>query len=148
MGQVSSPTKRLVITSDLAEACRAVQVVMAEVDAHSYDENARFAIRLALDEALSNAVRHGNQGDPRKHVAIEYAVADDRVAITVCDEGPGFHPEALPDPTLDENLERPNGRGVLLMRAYMTEVHYSPRGNCVTLIKNRGCPLPVKPGRP
>ncbi|MFA7238304.1 MAG: ATP-binding protein, partial [Phycisphaeraceae bacterium] len=58
------------------------------------------------------------------------------------DEGPGFTPEGVPDPTRGENLERPSGRGVMLMKAYMTKVSFSPSGNRVTMIKRKSCHLP------
>lgn len=138
MGQA---VQKLVIASVPAEACQVERAIMAAVASHGFDEHAAFAIRLALDEALANAIHHGNRNDPAKHITVEYEVTDDRACIRVCDEGPGFKPEGVPDPTIDENIERPNGRGVLLMRAYMTEVRFNETGNCVTLIKTRNCPL-------
>jgi serine/threonine-protein kinase RsbW len=134
-------SKKLVIGS-LLEAGGALRTIMADIAARGYSDNACFGIHLALDEAVSNAIRHGNRSDPTKHVTIEYRVTDEEVNLKVCDEGPGFRPNCVPDPTLDENIERPNGRGVMLMRAYMTEVHYNDCGNCVTLVKRRNCPLP------
>lgn len=133
---------KLVIPNSLTEALKVQQALVAEAEARGFGESAAFAIRLALDEALSNAVRHGNANDPAKKVTIEYCVTDDEVRVTVCDQGKGFSPEELPDPTADEFLERPHGRGVMLMRAYMTEVAFNDRGNCVTLVKRRGCKLP------
>jgi serine/threonine-protein kinase RsbW len=135
------PTK-LVIPSLTADADRVLKTVLGEIQAHGYGENAYFGIRLALEEALSNAIHHGNGDDPAKHVTVDFTVTDDQAQITVCDEGCGFCPEHVPDPTLEENIERPNGRGVMLMRAYMTEVRFNDRGNCVTLVKHRNCPLP------
>jgi serine/threonine-protein kinase RsbW len=117
---------------------------MKEVEAMSYPDAARFAIQLALDEALANAIRHGNGNDPSKTVHIEYSVDKDVFEISICDEGPGFNPQNVPDPTRDENLERPCGRGVMLIKAYMTEVHYNRKGNCLKMSKRRDCPLPSK----
>lgn len=140
---VDSHAKILVIPSDLNAAWNAQQTVMEEVKARGYSENAVFAIRLALDEALNNAISHGNQRDKSKKVTIEYQVGEASVSVTVTDEGPGFNPVEVPDPTLDEFLERPHGRGIMLMRAYMSDVRFSPSGKSVTLIKNRNCCLPV-----
>jgi serine/threonine-protein kinase RsbW len=95
-------------------------------------------VRLGLEEALVNAVRHGNRGDPRKRVRVRYRVAPQEVWAEVEDEGPGFDPGAVPDPTGPERLERPGGRGLLLMRHYLSSVSYNERGNAVTLRKRRG----------
>ena len=84
----------------------------------------------------------GNDGDPEKQVIVESSVTEERLWVRITDEGYGFDPNKVEDPTLDENLCRSHGRGVMLMRAYMTEVHYTERGNCVTLVKTRDCTLP------
>jgi serine/threonine-protein kinase RsbW len=107
------------------------------VEEHGYSADVCFAIRLALEEALINAIKHGNRFDPHKRIRILAEVGDRRTAITIEDEGEGFRPEALPDPTADENLEKPGGRGIMLMRAYMDQVTYNQRGNQVVMVKNR-----------
>ena len=127
----------LTISSSLAAVAEVVQVVINEALTLQYTDHAVFAIRLALEEALVNAIRHGNGSDPQKKVQIDYAVTSRQVTITVCDEGPGFHPEHVPDPTLDENLRKPYGRGVLLMKAYMDKVTFNKQGNCVTMVRRR-----------
>ncbi|MCE9589544.1 MAG: ATP-binding protein [Planctomycetes bacterium] len=136
--------KKLSIPSKLAEAARVHDQVIADARASGYSDSACFAIRLALDEALSNAIHHGNRDDASKHIGVQYDITEKAVSITVCDEGPGFKPDKVPDPTLDENLECPHGRGVMLMRAYMTHVSFNDRGNCVTLVKERNCKLPER----
>jgi serine/threonine-protein kinase RsbW len=100
-----------------------------------YDRETIFAIKLAFEEAVTNAVKHGNRNDRAKHVHIKYYVDPMRVIIGVADEGPGFSPDNVPDPTADENLERPCGRGIMLMSAYMTKVCYCGRGNEVWMLK-------------
>ena len=127
----------MVIVSRLSAISQVVETVMARVEPYHYGENARFAIRLALDEGLSNAIRHGNRNNPRKSVTVRYSVNEQRVRVSICDEGPGFTPGAVPDCTLEENLCRPGGRGVMLMKAYMTSVRFNAAGNCVTLVKKR-----------
>jgi serine/threonine-protein kinase RsbW len=96
-----------------------------------------FGVRLALEEALVNAIRHGHGGDPSKRVRLRYQVGDEFVIAQVQDEGPGFRPENAPDPFAPENLERDGGRGLFLIRHYMTWVRHNPAGNCITMCKRR-----------
>src|SRR5262249_47369272 len=79
-----------------------------------------FAVRLALGEAVINAFRHGNQGDPCKAVRVSYLVTPSEAAAEVEDEGPGFDPDQVPDPLAAQNVERMSGRGLFLMRVYMS----------------------------
>jgi len=137
MSQADS--NRLILPSTFEAARDAQAAVVHAAKKHGFDEENLFAIRLALDEALCNAVRHGNCNDPSKQIIVEYHVTDQRLKVSVIDQGCGFSPADLPDPTRDENLERPNGRGVMLIKAYMTQVFYNERGNCVTMIKERSC---------
>ena len=126
-----------VIASDLAEARRVQDEIEEALQAARYDDRDIFAVKLALEEALVNAIKHGNQMDPDKRVHVAYAVTPDRFDITITDEGPGFNPDDVPDPTLPENLERCCGRGLLLIRKFMTDVAYQGRGNVVTMCKLR-----------
>jgi serine/threonine-protein kinase RsbW len=102
-----------------------------------YNEDDRFAVRLALEEALVNAMKHGNRMDATRQVRLAYRVSPQQVEIRVTDEGIGFTPEWVPDPTIDENLRRPCGRGIMLMRSYMDKVSYSCAGREVYMIKRR-----------
>jgi serine/threonine-protein kinase RsbW len=108
-----------------------------------------FSIELALEESLSNAVRHGNQLDESKQVLVACKISPERFWLRVEDEGEGFQPRDVPDCTADENLGRPCGRGVALIKAYMTRVQYNDRGNCVTMEKVRqmGRQADKEPGR-
>lgn len=135
--------KKLVIPSDPNDALEAQHKVMDVVEQAGFNESALFAIRLALDEALNNAISHGNQRDPAKTVTIHYNIDDKGICIRVTDEGTGFDPADVPDPRLPENITRPHGRGIMLMRAYMTEVDYDDNGKTVVLVKQRNCPLPL-----
>jgi serine/threonine-protein kinase RsbW len=131
----SAATVDLVIASDPAEARRIqeqIEQLLQERQAHDHDI---FSIRLALEEALVNAIKHGNQSDPAKKVRVSYRLLADRFEVAISDEGTGFNPDDVPDPTAAENLERPCGRGLMLMRHYMSEVHYNDRGNAVTMSK-------------
>jgi serine/threonine-protein kinase RsbW len=102
-----------------------------------YGTEERFAVRLALEETLVNALRHGNHENPGLRVRLQFRVTRKRVLMEVRDQGQGFNPNNVPDPLAPENLERSSGRGLLLMRAYMSWVHFSRRGNCVRLCKER-----------
>jgi serine/threonine-protein kinase RsbW len=128
---------KMVIQSDLKSARRVEDELLSAVEGCGYDEAERFAIKLALEEAINNAIKHGNKGDPRKTVDVSYDIDGEHAMIIIADEGKGFDPETVPDPTADENLEKPSGRGVMLMRAYMDEVTFNKAGNCVTLVKRK-----------
>jgi serine/threonine-protein kinase RsbW len=99
-----------------------------------------FGVRLALEEALVNSVKHGHRYDPTKRVLVRYKVVHEYALVEVEDQGPGFDPLQVPDPTALENLERPCGRGLLLMRAYASWIRHNERGNCVTLCKYPSAP--------
>ena len=125
------------IPSDPTEARRVQEAIEGELRSHHFDDRDIFSIKLALEEALVNAIKHGNGMDRSKSVRIQYRVDGERFDIQIADEGRGFNPEDVPDPMDPENLERPCGRGLLLMRHYMTEVTYHPPGNRVTMCKLR-----------
>jgi serine/threonine-protein kinase RsbW len=101
----------------------------------NYPKKHQFAVRLALEEAMVNAVKHGNRGDPNKKAQLRYLVDPGSLLVEVEDEGAGFDPAAVPDPLAPENLERPSGRGLFLIRRYMTWMEHNKRGNCVRMCK-------------
>ncbi len=123
------------IASDPGEARRIQDDVERLLQARCANDHDVFSIRLALEEALVNAIKHGNQLDRAKKVHVAYRFLADRFEVHITDEGPGFDPSDVPDPTAVENLERPCGRGLMLMRHYMNEVAYSKRGNTVSMTK-------------
>src|SRR5688500_9134595 len=90
--------------------------------------------RVGVAEALANAMIYGNGNDPAKRVRVEVDLTRDQVLLEVRDEGVGFDPTQVPDPTLPENLEAPGGRGIFLIRELMDEVDYNERGNSVRLV--------------
>jgi len=127
----------VVIPSDPTEARRVQDDIEADLKRCQFADKEIFSIRLALEEGLVNAIKHGNQLDRNKNVHITYRVNPERFDIRIIDEGPGFDPEDVPDPMAVENLERPCGRGLLLMRHYMTEVVFHPPGNRLEMSKIR-----------
>ncbi|HET9949209.1 MAG TPA: ATP-binding protein, partial [Longimicrobiales bacterium] len=90
--------------------------------------------RVGLTEALSNAMLYGNSRDPSKRVLVEIAFRGRRIEARVTDQGPGFDPSAVPDPTTPENITKPCGRGLFLMRQLLDEVWFNDQGNQVTLV--------------
>jgi len=113
-----------------AEELEVLQTSVASaLTRHAYGEHALFSIRLAIEEAVMNAIRHGNLSDPAKTVEARWSVGAESATFHIIDQGEGFDPAAVPDPTLDENLEIPSGRGLMLIRAYMHEVRHHGLGN-------------------
>ncbi|HOX39768.1 MAG TPA: SpoIIE family protein phosphatase [Candidatus Brocadiia bacterium] len=125
----------LSIESDPAEIRHVERLILGLLETKGYGERSLFATRLALEEAVTNAIRHGNKHDRTRKVHVTFFLEDDRATITVADEGEGFNPSEVPDPRGVEYLEREGGRGLLLMRAYMDEVSYNDKGNAVTMVK-------------
>ncbi len=123
-------------SSDLHESASVQQQIMDIWLKNGVSDGDLPDLQLALEEGLANAVKHGNQLNPAKQVKVECQLLDDcMIRVTIEDEGPGFNPEEVPDPTDFENLDKPSGRGIVLMRAFMDEVLYNDRGNQLTFCK-------------
>lgn len=131
-----------IIPSNTAAGQSVQERIIQLLEELRFEDRDVFGIRLALEEALVNAIKHGNQMDPSKTVRIMCRASYQKVQIEIEDQGEGFHPGEVPDPTADENLERPCGRGLMLMRAFMTSITFNPSGNCVILVKARSEPEP------
>ncbi len=93
----------------------------------------RLNLRVGLTEALSNAMLYGNAQDPRKRVQVVAQFTAHEITVRVTDEGHGFDPEDLPDPTLPANIRRSRGRGIFLIRQLMDHVEYNERGNSIEM---------------
>ena len=127
--------ERIVIPSDPQQLSRIESAVLARLEAENYGERTYFGVRLALEEAIVNAIKHGNRMDKAKKVTVIHSVNQERCIISVKDQGCGFDPDDVPDPTADENIAKTSGRGLMLMRAYMDDVQYSEQGTKVTMTK-------------
>ncbi|MFO0788129.1 MAG: ATP-binding protein [Pirellulales bacterium] len=114
-----------------------LEEILQELERLGWNGRDFFGIQMALEESLTNAIRHGNCCDESKQVHVECKLSPEQFWLRVTDEGRGFKPHKVPDCTADENLECPGGRGLALMKAYMTSVDYNDRGNCVTMEKTR-----------
>jgi serine/threonine-protein kinase RsbW len=123
------------IPSDPDDARRVQDDIEHLLEKHAASAKEIFSVRLALEEALINAIKHGNQMDRGKTVTITYAIHNERFEVHITDEGSGFEPSDVPDPTDVENIDRPCGRGLMLMRHYMNEVTFNARGNSVSMNK-------------
>ena len=109
--------------------------LMGKLKASGVGEDVIFDIHVGFEEALRNAMVHGNKNDPGKTVKVETEIQQDSVIISIEDQGEGFDPEKLPDPTTQENLLREGGRGVYLIRHLMDEVIYEKEGRRVVMRK-------------
>ena len=123
------------IPSDTAEGQRVQEQIVQLLEELQFSPRDVFSVRLALEEALVNAIKHGNGMDPEKSVYVECCVDAERVRIVIRDEGEGFEPADVPDPTAEENLERPCGRGIMLMKSFMDFVEYDLAGTRVIMEK-------------
>jgi serine/threonine-protein kinase RsbW len=106
------------------------------------DEDASFHVTMAVREAAVNAVLHGNEYDPSKHITAVFENTGADLVFVISDEGKGVDPAALPDPRDPENLLRGTGRGIFLIRAFMDEVHFRQLhpGTELTLVKHLAPP--------
>lgn len=122
------------LSNDREEINALIDRILGDAEQAGFGSSAVFAIRLAIEEGITNAFEHGHEGlDPSTTIRVEHAISPEVIEIAIEDQGPGFAPEDLPDPTLLENLSKPSGRGVMLMRAYMTEVAFNSKGNRVRM---------------
>jgi len=135
------------INSDLSAGRRVLDELIRQLHTHRWNRRDVFGVHLAIEEALVNAICHGNREDPRKQVQVRCRLATDRVRVEIADEGPGFDPSRVPDPTDPGRLENPKGRGLLLMRAFMSRVSFQDSGRTVILEKDRGTPPRHAPGQ-
>ncbi len=102
-----------------------------------YSEHDVFSVRISLEEALANALLHGHQGEAEHPIKVKWRVNTTQVEITITDQGRGYNPETIPDPTAEENLTLPSGRGLAMMRAFMDHVEVNAQGNMVTMLRTK-----------
>lgn len=123
------------IPSDIAYIKKTSAEVENLLKSNNVDDSTIFDIRLCVEEAIKNAIIHGNKKKSNLPIFISYSLKGGRFIIEIEDQGNGFDPDKIPDPTLDENLLRGEGRGVFLIQKLMDEVRYSDRGNKVFMVK-------------
>jgi serine/threonine-protein kinase RsbW len=125
----------LELPSDIRTIGRAVDYVMTRCKGcRTQAKRLNLNFRVGLTEALANAMLYGNGHDPNKRVKVEITMGNGRLEARVTDQGNGFDPRLVPDPTAPANLAKPCGRGLFLMRELLDEVWFNDRGNQVTLV--------------
>jgi serine/threonine-protein kinase RsbW len=117
-----------------------IKKISAEIEeflrSNNVDDTSIFDIRLCVEETVKNAMIHGNKNKKDLTVTVSYSLQGDKFTIEIEDQGKGFDPAVLPDPTQDENLMRAGGRGVYLVHKMMDEVAYNTTGNKVSMVKS------------
>jgi serine/threonine-protein kinase RsbW len=131
------PQWRRELIGSQADRERILEGIPGEMANYGYSQTECFRLRLALEEALVNAHKHGHQEDWSKSVTLRYCVSARGVVAQVEDQGRGFNPERVPDPLAPENIERPSGRGLFLMRSFLSGVCHNEQGNCICLCQHR-----------
>ena len=124
------------IKSDLKLVTKTSDKLLGELNALNLDDSTLFEIKLALEEALINAIIHGNKRNRDLPVSIDLSVKDGSIEITVEDTGGGFDYRKIPNPILDENMMKMGGRGVFLIKRLMDKVQYNEAGNRITMVKH------------
>ena len=123
------------IHSDFSAGHEVQRRILDLAVSQGFHDHSLFALKIALEEALVNAIKHGNKLDPAKHVTIEASISSKQVEICIEDEGIGFDRSTVPDPLSEENLEKSSGRGILLMESYMSKVTWDHGGRRVRMVK-------------
>ncbi len=123
------------LPNDLGAIERSVGYLLDRCREAGFDERRlRLNFRVGVAEALANAMMYGNARDPGKRVTLEAWVSETRIKVRITDEGAGFDPEGLPDPTLPQNRTSARGRGVYLITELMDEVSFNERGNSIEMV--------------
>jgi serine/threonine-protein kinase RsbW len=92
-------------------------------------------MKITITELMANAIGHGNREDHSRKVIIGHTVNSSMICVAVMDEGDGFNPEEVPDPTLPENIVKDHGRGLYIVKSYVDELEFNARGNRVLIRK-------------
>ncbi len=125
------------IPSEVEAGRDILQELLDQLKQSGWPEHDVFGVHLSAEEALVNAIRHGNRLDPKKAVQVTCQLSDRLLRIRIADEGDGFNLEDVPDPTDPEQLEAPSGRGIMLMRSFMSRLEFNEKGNVVIMEKDR-----------
>jgi serine/threonine-protein kinase RsbW len=126
-----------VIPSELDAGHASIEELMSALEAAGWEGRDVFHIQMAIEEAVVNAIEHGNKKNPAKEVHVVFLVNHDSAEMTVTDQGDGFDHENVADPTDEDRLDQPRGRGVLLIRELMSQAQYNAKGNSVWMRKVR-----------
>ncbi len=130
-------TTELTLPSRIEAVNEAAAAVAEVLKRAGLSEDVAFAVDMAIREAVTNAVLHGNKQNQAKEVRVHLSTSSDAIELTVHDEGSGFNPEAVPDPTAAENILKTSGRGIFFMRNFMDEVEWLIRPEGGTTVRMR-----------
>ena len=130
---VLAENQKIRITSKAENIILVERMIEDVCNLFSINEDYYGNILIAITEAVNNAIFHGNKANPAKTIDIFFKSFPDHVSFIIKDEGPGFNYDSLPDPTNPENIEKPNGRGVFLMRNLADKVSFEDNGSKVIL---------------
>ncbi|MFO0011840.1 MAG: ATP-binding protein [Planctomycetota bacterium] len=133
----SSWTLDKTLPSDLEAGHAVIDQLMAALEGAGWVGRDLFHIQMAIEEAVVNAIEHGNRREIAKQVHVLFHVFHDRAEMTITDQGNGFDHRNVADPTEEERLDKPRGRGVLLIRELMSDAKYNDKGNSVWMLKHR-----------
>ncbi len=135
MGQTTAQVIRLDFPSSL-QWVHTLHAIIAEILSQMpLDEESSDQINLAVVEAGTNAIKHGNQENPEKRAYFEFVIQPDRFTVVIQDQGQGFDRELVPDPTQPENLFKSSGRGLFLIESCMDDVTYEESGTLIKMVK-------------
>ncbi len=126
------------IPNDTEQAREVQERIATLMEENAWPMRDCFGVRLSLEEALVNAIKHGNRMEPDKKVYISCELTTDEVTVVIEDQGDGFKLAEVPDPTEDDNLDKPGGRGIMLIRSFMNGFSYNEKGNRLTMHKKLG----------
>ncbi|HWP55670.1 MAG TPA: ATP-binding protein [Pyrinomonadaceae bacterium] len=132
---MTDQTTRLVLPSHIEAVADAAAAVTDFIRNCGVSEELSFGIEMAVRESVTNAMVHGNQEDESKSVEVIFNCHDDELEIEVRDQGDGFDPASVPDPTNAENLLKTSGRGIFLMRTFMDEIEWRNRPEGGTAVR-------------
>ena len=130
------------LPSDLDVGHAAIEELMTALGASGWEGMDLFRIQMAIEEAIVNAIEHGNRKDPAKNIRLVFDVTPEKAIMAISDEGAGFDHRNVADPTTEDLLDKPRGRGVMLMRELMNEVNFNEVGNHVVMTKLRSTQAP------
>ncbi|HEV7842802.1 MAG TPA: ATP-binding protein [Pyrinomonadaceae bacterium] len=136
---MTEETTELELESRIESIARAAEVAAQVVRRYGFGDEAAYGVDMAVREAVTNAVLHGNRQDETKKVEVKFHGSTEMLEITVRDRGAGFDLSRVPDPTDPQNLMKASGRGILFMRTFMDDVEYSrhPEGGTVVRMTKR-----------
>jgi serine/threonine-protein kinase RsbW len=117
-----------------------IESLMTELEKAAWDGRDLFHVRMAVEEAVVNAIEHGNKRDASKTVQLDFRVSPELCYIDIIDQGEGFDPASLRDCTDEEFVDKPRGRGVMLIKELMSEAVYNEKGNRLTMLRKRNDP--------